>query len=43
MVVMSIMFSIPVFSLNTYIEEYTSYETGLKSIYMFLFFLNNKL
>ena len=34
MLVMSIMLSIPIFSLDTYIEEYTSYESGLRSIYM---------
>lgn len=33
MLVMSIMLSIPVFSLDTYTEEYTSYESGLRTIY----------
>lgn len=34
MLVMSIMLSIPVFSLDTYTEEFTSYESGLRTIYM---------
>lgn len=31
---MSIMLSIPIFDLNTYTDEYTSYESGLRTIYM---------
>jgi len=34
MLVMSIMLSIPIFSLDTYTEEYTSYESGLRTLYM---------
>lgn len=34
MLVMSIMFSIPLFSLDTYVEDYTSYESGLRTMYM---------
>ena len=36
MLVMSIMFSIPIFSLETYVEQYTSYESGLRAIYMLI-------
>ena len=36
MIVMSIMFAIPIFTLNTYIQEYTAYEAGLKTIYEFI-------
>lgn len=34
MLVMSIMLSIPLFSLDTYTDEFTSYESGLRTIYM---------
>ena len=34
MLVMSIMLSIPLFDLNTYTDEFTSYESGLRTIYM---------
>ena len=43
MIVMSIMFAIPIFSLDTYLQEYTAYEAGLNTIYEFNFNKKNNL
>ena len=37
--VMSIMFSIPIFSPETYMDAVVSYDMGLNSIYMYIYFI----
>ena len=33
MLVLSVMFSVPIFSMDTYLEFYTSFESGLRDVY----------